>query len=187
VTANDVGAPAPLVPGAAGELRIEGELATLVFRRLLRHPPRLVWEAITEPDQIRVWFMTEAKIEPRKGGRVELVTGPARVSATGRILEWDPPRVYEYEWNIGPSAFTPKGEASVVRWELTPTGEGTLLVLTHRRLTRATATVFSRGVRAFLNRLAAQLDGVLLPDWQSQVDEQPGPGSESARLGSGPY
>ncbi|MGI0132349.1 MAG: SRPBCC domain-containing protein [Thermoplasmata archaeon] len=157
--------PGPAAGNEAGEIDAQGDVATLTFRRYLRHPPAVVWDAITDPAQIRHWFMTEARIEGRKGGTVDLVTGPYRVHSTGRIVEWDPPFVYEYEWNLPPSSTAPKGEASRVRWELSPVEQGTLLVLTHRKLRTETAIVFSRGLRTFLNRLAAQLDGTPLPEW----------------------
>jgi uncharacterized protein YndB with AHSA1/START domain len=147
----------------------EPEAPPLVFRRHLNHPPERVWNAITEPDEIRSWMVTEARIDGRPGGTVELVTGPNRVHSTGRIREWEPPRLFEYEWNVPPSEYAPKGEAAIVRWELRPDPEGTLLVLTHRHLTRTTARVFSRGFRGFLDRLAAQLDGRPLPEWPPPV------------------
>jgi uncharacterized protein YndB with AHSA1/START domain len=156
-------------PGEVGQVHIEGATATLVFRRVLRHPPQAVWNAITDPTEIRRWFMTEAKIDGRKGGSVDFVTGAQRVHASGRILAWEPPRLYEHEWNADPTQNLPAGESSVVRWELTPTEHGTLVVLTHRKLSKETAVVFSRGLRVFLDRLAAQLDGAELPDWQSRV------------------
>jgi uncharacterized protein YndB with AHSA1/START domain len=174
VTASGPSPRAPRTPGEPGEVRVEGEQATLVFRRSLRHPPEAVWAAITEPEQLRIWFMTETKTDRRKGGSVEMVTGPYGVRAVGRILEWDPPRLYEHEWNALPREDLPKGESSIIRWELSPTPEGTLLVLTHRKLSPATATVFSRGLRVFLDRLGAQLDGVVLPDWRTRVTELAG-------------
>jgi uncharacterized protein YndB with AHSA1/START domain len=157
--------PAELDVSPPGEIVPDGEHATLIFRRRLPHPPEVVWHAITDPEQIRQWFATEARIDGWKGGTVDLVTGPNRVHGTGRILEWVPPRVYEYEWNVEPNSYLPTGEASVVRWELTPSGAGTLLVLSHRRLTRSTATIFRRGLRTFLDRLAALLEGQTLPPW----------------------
>lgn len=159
---NETGA-APTSP--PGEVTEDGERATLVFRRSLHHPPARVWAAITEPDQMRAWFMTEATIDGRAGGSVDFFTGPDRIHSSGRILQWEPPRFYEYEWSIPPGPFAPHGESAVVRWELVPTPEGTLLVLTHRRLSRWTAGVLARGVRGFLDRLVAQLDGIDLPDW----------------------
>ena len=155
----------------AGQVLIEGEHATLSFQRQLRHPPEAVWEALTDPAQLRQWFMMVAKIDGRPGGKVEMVTGPARFEWRGDILAWEPPRLYEYEWNVAPRTELPQGERSIVRWELQPSDGGTLLTLTHRRLTRNTALGFAPGTHAFLDRLEAQLAGAALPDWMRRYQE----------------
>ena len=155
----------------AGEVIVEGELATLRFQRLLRHPPEAVWDALTDPEQLKKWFMTTATIDPRAGGSVDMVSGTARFHWKGRILAWDPPRVYEYEWKVDPRAELPRGEDTVVRWELEPRNGGTLLTLTHRNLTRATALGFAPGTHAFIDRLDAQLAGDKLPDWMGRYQE----------------
>jgi uncharacterized protein YndB with AHSA1/START domain len=155
-----------------GSVEIDREHASLVFRRRLQHPPEAVWRAITEPKELRRWFMTKATIDARAGGSVDGVSGPAQFHWTGRILTWNPPRIFEYEWNVAPRTELPHGEQSVVRWELTPTDDdGTLLVLTHRRLTKPTALGFAPGTHAFLDRLAAHLDQAPLPDWQQRFAE----------------
>jgi uncharacterized protein YndB with AHSA1/START domain len=156
--------------GGPGLLQTDGQKASVLFRRLLRHPIEDVWTAITEPSQIEAWAMVKLTREDVPGGRL-VMEHPHNIRATGRVLEWQPPRVYEYEWNLPPGPHQPEGEASVVRWELTPTEGGTLLVLTHRKLTRPTAEVFSRGLRVFLDRLSAQLDRTTLPDppWLAQA------------------
>jgi hypothetical protein len=104
-------------------------------------------------------------IEGRVGGRIELVTGPTQYRSTGRILAWDPPRVLEYEWNVGPVPEMPRGERAIFRYELTADGDATEVVVTYRRITRQTARGFLPGVHAFLDRLEAQLDASALPDW----------------------
>jgi len=149
--------------GGSGRLERDGEKASVVFRRLLRHPINDVWAAITDPVQLESWGMVRVTREEAQGGRVEMAYANG-VHATGRVLEWSPPRVYEYEWNLPPGPNLPDGEASVVRWELSPVEEGTLVVLTHRRLSRQTAEVFVRGLTAFLARLAAFMDGTPMPD-----------------------
>lgn len=159
---------------APGEVRIEGDHATLYFRRHLKHPPEAVWEALTDPAQLRQWFMTVATIDGRPGGSVHMVSGPARFEWTGDILAWEPHRLYEYEWNTPPHPHLPQGEQSVVRWELEPKDGGTLLTLTHRRLTKGTALGFVPGTHAFLDRLEAQLAGDTLPDWQRRYQEVAG-------------
>ncbi|MCI4323522.1 MAG: SRPBCC family protein [Thermoplasmata archaeon] len=146
-----------------------GALATLVVRRFLRHSPPEVWTALTDPDQVRQWFLTEAKVDGRIGGTIEMTTGSFRVQATGRVLSWEPPRLYEYEWNVAPRPSLPEGERSIVRWELRPVEGGTQLTLTHSHLTRSTADVFGAGMEAFLDRLEAQLDGRPLPDWEERL------------------
>ena len=155
----------------AGRLTFEGDYATLSFERTFRHPVEAVWEAITDPEHLALWYMTEARLDPRPGGTIDYRSGPARLHVTGKILAWEPPRVFEHEWNVEPRKDFPKGERSVVRWELTPVGEGTLLRFRHRRLTRQTATVFAGGMHAFLDRLEDQLDGRPLVDWAARIGE----------------
>jgi len=145
---------------------------TLVIRRFFRHSPAVVWNAISDPDQVRQWFLTSARIDGKVGGSVDLVTGPTRVHATGRILAWEPPRLYEYQWNVAPQEGREfGGEETVVRWELTPHEGGTLLVLSHRDLTQGTAKIFDLGMQAFLDRLEALMDGCSLPDWETRIRE----------------
>jgi uncharacterized protein YndB with AHSA1/START domain len=146
---------------------------TLTFRRVLHHPPETVWKAITDPDQVRQWFLTESHVDGSVGGKVELITGPERVRATGVVLSWDPPRLYEFEWNTADTDHPFPGERSVIRWELTHHQNGTLVVLTHRNLSLQTARVFGHGLPGFLDRLEALLDGAPLPERRVWVPQSP--------------
>jgi uncharacterized protein YndB with AHSA1/START domain len=155
-----------------GTLVLDGEHATLTFRRVYGHAPEQVWDAIATPDGLREWLMcTQVVIEGRVGGRIELVSGPARYHSTGKILVWEPPRVLEYEWNVAPVREMPRGERAIFRYELTPEDGATRLVVTYRRITMHTATGFLPGLHAFLDRLEAQLDGRELPDWLQRFGE----------------
>ncbi len=157
--------------GEDGVLRVEGAKASITFRRLLSHPIEVVWAAITEPKQLETWFMVKVDREDTPGGRLEM-EHPNSVHAKGRVIEWSPPNVYEYEWNLAPGSFYPDGEASVVRWELSPSEGGTLLVVTHRKLSRPTAETFSHGFKELIDRLVAHLDGtpLLLPFWMRRPE-----------------
>lgn len=143
--------------GGPGLLETDQQSASTTFRRLIRHPIQDVWAAITDPKQIEVWFMAKVRREDARGGSLEM-EHPNGVHATGRVREWRPPRVYEYEWNLPPGPNRPDGETSLVRWELSPAEGGTLLVMTHQRLSRPTAELFVRGFKVFLDRLSAHLD-----------------------------
>jgi uncharacterized protein YndB with AHSA1/START domain len=154
-----------------GSVEYDGGHATLTFSRWVGHPPEDVWSAITDPKQLQRWYMTRAVITEGKGGSIDFISGPSHFHATGRILRWDPPRLLEHEWKVEPRPELPSGEDSVVRWELSPDGEGTRITLTHQRLTGRTATGFAPGVHAFLDRLEAQLSGEPIPDWMGRVVE----------------
>jgi uncharacterized protein YndB with AHSA1/START domain len=150
----------------------DGEYATLTFRRVYRHPPENVWDAIATPEGLRGWLLcTRASIEGRTGGRIEMVSGTAGYQSTGKILTWEPPRVLEYEWNVAPVPEMPRGEHAVFRYELTPEGDSTRLLVTYRRITQSTARGFLPGLHAFLDRLEAQLDGRALSDWTQRFGE----------------
>lgn len=154
---------------ALGTVIAEGEYATIVFQRRLRHPPEAVWSAITDPEELREWLMcSSAKIDGCVGGRIEMISGPPQYRSTGAILQWDPPRVFEYEWKVAPVPEMPRGEDAIFRWELVRQGDSTLLTVTYRRLTRASAGGFAPGLHAFLDRLESQLDGTPLADWMER-------------------
>jgi uncharacterized protein YndB with AHSA1/START domain len=155
-----------------GTITIEGDRATIAFERRLNHPIAVVWAALTEPEQRAAWFGA-TRIDPREGGTIETVAdgppAPAEVRrSTGRILAWDPPRVMEHEFNhliVGDT---------VVRYELTPDGDATILRLTQSRLTETDSRGFSPGTHAYLDRLEAHLDGAPLPGWMERYGEVQG-------------
>lgn len=164
----------PVTASAAsrkGMITIDGDHATLAFERRLHHPPEEVWKAITEPEHLARWYMTTARIDPGPGGSVDYVSGPSHFHVTGKILTWDPPRVFEHEWNVEPRNELPHGERSVLRYELTRDGDETILRVTHRHLNRGTGRGFVSGLHAFLDRLEEDLDGMPLSDWQGRFAE----------------
>lgn len=155
----------------AGTLTIDGDYATITFERRIRHKVPRVWEALTDPEHLARWYMTKARLDARSGGSIDYWSGLAQFHVTGKILVWQPPRLFEHEWNVEPRRELPNGERSVVRWELTPDGDGTILRVTHRRLTRLTAIGFAAGIHAFLDRLEDELEDAALVDWAARVAE----------------
>jgi uncharacterized protein YndB with AHSA1/START domain len=155
-----------------GTLTPDGEHAPLLFHRTYRHKPAHVWDAIATPEGLRESLMCRyAVIEGRVGGRIELVSGPPGYRSTGTILAWEPPRLFEYEWNVAPVPEMPNGERAIFRYELTPYGDSTRVVVTYRNMTRQTAGGFPPGLHAFLDRLEAQLEGRHVPDWMERFVE----------------
>ncbi len=152
-----------------GRLSIENDRAVLTFERRLPHPVERVWAAITDPAE-RAHWMGQTTIDGREGGTIEMVPSAPPIAAelktmTGRILVWDPPHVFEHEWNQRIV------EPGVVRYELRRDGDGTLLRFTHRGLGVPNANGFRPGTHAYLDRLEAHLSGAALPDWQQRYRE----------------
>jgi uncharacterized protein YndB with AHSA1/START domain len=157
------------VTRADGTLVVSGDIAVIAFERRLSHPVEAVWAALTDPDERAAW-LGPGRLEPREGGQVSIRTGPGdrperQGVISGRVLAWDPPRVLEHEW------IQPGLDVSVVRYELEADAGGTLLRLTHRRSVAPGATGGRAGWHAYLDRLAAHLDGLPVPAWSERRAE----------------
>jgi uncharacterized protein YndB with AHSA1/START domain len=154
-----------------GHSIVDGGTATLTFTRILNHTAEHVWEAIATAEGLAGWLMcSDVKLDGRTDGTIEMVSGPGRYYSNGRILNWDPPRLFEYEWNVAPVPEMPLGERAIFRYELTPQRGSTLLTVTYRRVTKQTASGLLPGLHALLDRLEAQLDEVPLPDWHERFN-----------------
>lgn len=157
---------------APSAVHLDGDYATVVFTRVLKHSPERVWTAITDPADLKQWLYAEmARIEPRQGGTVEMTSGPSQFHSKGAILTWDPPHVFEYEWKVEPAAVMPMGQDAVFRYQLAPHPAGTLLTVEYRRLTRAVAGGFAPGSQVLMERLEAWLDGKPMPAWAERMAE----------------
>ena len=153
---------------------IEGEYAMLRYERRLSYPREVVWKIITDPNELSEWMNTNAVIDGRNGGTIDFVNTLSGFHTTGRILAWDPQRVFEHEWHIAPNPSLPNGESeSVIRWELVQDSDSnnTLLTLTHSRLTKPTSLNFAPGWHAYLDRLEASLNDEVQPDWVQRFGE----------------
>lgn len=113
------------VPGAAfgAEVHKEDEQWTLVLVRDLRHAPAKVWEALTDPEQLRQWAPYDADRSLGAVGTAKLTTvgAPSLHVTETRVKRADPPRLLEFSWG-----------GQDIRWELEPLGGGgTRLTLWH--------------------------------------------------------
>ena len=112
-------------PGAAAgaEVRKDGERWTLVLVRELRHPPAMVWQALTEPAHLAEWAPFDADRNLGAVGPVKLSTAgaPAPQVSESNVRRADASRLVEYSWG-----------GNDIRWELEPLeGGGTRLTLWH--------------------------------------------------------
>jgi len=111
-------------PGPAGGARIQksdGEQWTLVLVRELRHSPEKVWQALTDPAQLREWAPFDADGSLGAAGRtVKLTTvgAPSPHVTETTVTRAEPPKLLIYNWG-----------GNDMRWELDASGSGTRLTL----------------------------------------------------------
>jgi uncharacterized protein YndB with AHSA1/START domain len=111
-------------PGAASgaEVRKDGDNWTLVLVRDLRHPPARVWEALTDPAQLREWapFDSDRNLGTVGTATLSTVGAPTPHVTETHIKRADAPRALEFSWG-----------GKDIRWELEPLSGGTRLTLWH--------------------------------------------------------
>src|SRR5215471_4592592 len=101
-------------PGPANVARIEkdGEKWTLVLVRNLRHAPEKVWQALTDPAQLREWAPFDAD------GSLDAVGAPTPHVTETTVTRAEAPHLLEYNWG-----------GFDMRWQLEAAGGGTRLTL----------------------------------------------------------
>jgi len=120
----------------------------LRFERHLDHAIERVWRAVTEPDELARWFVSEVSWKPEAGEVFEAL------GETGRITALEPPRLIAWSWGVERFSF-----------ELTPDGDGCLLVFTHVFNPQlGPGSQHAAGWETYLNRLDAHLAGGFLSE-----------------------
>jgi uncharacterized protein YndB with AHSA1/START domain len=128
-----------------------GGKAVLRFERRLAHAPEKVWQAITDPAELKHWFPAEVAYDGTAPG-TELRFDLAGQDTTGEIIEYDPPKVFAYRW-----------QDDVLRFELVADGDGCRLLFSHT-IDESGGGVLAAGRNAAgwdtcLDGLSARLDG----------------------------
>ncbi|HVY38034.1 MAG TPA: SRPBCC family protein [Polyangia bacterium] len=109
-------------PAAGADVQKEGDKWTLIVVRDLRHPPALVWQALTDPAHLTQWAPFDADHSLAAVGPVKLSTAgvPQPQVSESKVTRADAPRLLEYSWG-----------GQDLRWQLEPAGAGTRLTLWH--------------------------------------------------------
>jgi uncharacterized protein YndB with AHSA1/START domain len=120
----------------------------LRFTRTLPHPQEKVWRAITEPEHLAHWFPTTIEGERAPSARLTFSFPEGKLPPMeGEMLAYEPPSLTEFRW--GPD---------ILRLELRPTGEGTVLTLFDTLDEHGKAARDGAGWHVCLDSLTAHLD-----------------------------
>lgn len=134
-------------PAAGAEVRKDGNAWTLVLVRELRQPPAMVWQALTDPAQIREWAPFEADRSLATVGPVKLSTVGTPQVSDSTVKRAEAHELLEFDWGGGD-----------LRWQLEPHGKGTRLTLWHQ-IDRRFVAWGAAGWHICLDVLAGLLDG----------------------------
>ena len=105
-------------PASGAQVRKDGEKWTLILVRELRHSPEKVWQALTDPAQLREWAPFDADGNlGTVGSTVKLTWVGTGATIETTVTQADAPEILEF------------GD---IRWELEPLGSGTRLTLWHK-------------------------------------------------------
>lgn len=118
----------------------------------IKAPPEVVFPYFTDPALIVEWIGERAELDPRPGGPFCLDFGDTM--SRGAYTSVDPPYRVVFTWGIPGSDALPPG-GSTVEVVLTPDGEDTIVVLTHRGLPPTHISDHRAGWEHQLGRLPA--------------------------------
>jgi uncharacterized protein YndB with AHSA1/START domain len=108
-------------PASGAQVRKDGEKWTLILVREMRHSPQKVWQALTDPAQLREWAPFDADGSLAKAGstvKLTTVGAPGPHVTESKVTRAEAPKLLEYNW----------GDFDM-RWELEPSADGTRLTL----------------------------------------------------------
>lgn len=149
-------------------LELDGRPA-LRFERSIPHSVERVWQAITEPDELRLWFPAAVEFEPRVGAAMTFTFDAADAPPMdGEVTQLDPPRVFAFDW-----------EGDELRFELEQAGDGCRLLFTHFLSERNQAARDAAGWEVRLRELDRLLAGEEVeppgmeatPEWRDLYEE----------------
>ena len=121
----------------------------LRFTRVLSHPPAKVWRAITEPEELERWFPTTIDGDRAPGARLRFTLSNGLAEPfEGEMLAYEPQSAMEFRWG-----------ADIIRIELKPRGDQTVLTLLDTFDELGKAARDAAGWHLCLDRLAANLEG----------------------------
>ncbi len=138
-----------------GELGTFPAAGAVRFERILPVPPERVWAYLTERGLLATW-LGRGEIASTAGAASTLTLLANDDTIETIVQTYDPPRALAYTWlSSQHEAWRP--DPSVVRFELAPHDDGTLLVLTHSGVQPEFRGRVGAGWHALCDALAARV------------------------------
>ncbi|MEV8635103.1 SRPBCC domain-containing protein [Streptosporangium sp. NPDC051023] len=92
--------------------------------------PEIVFDVVSRPEHIKMWWADDASFEPAPGAVGELMWGAHAGAETIMVVDVDSPRKFAIRWLAPDGQLPDVGNSLLVTFELEPSGDGTILRLT---------------------------------------------------------
>lgn len=126
----------------------------IMLERIYNHPVEKVWDALTDPAKMTIWFL-KAEWDFRPGGKIKFTFPDEHQTETyGRFTAIEPFKLMEFIWHNDDG-----NPDELARWELFDESDTTRLVLTYTRVRESLAASVSTGWHIVLNDFSDFLDG----------------------------
>ncbi len=126
------------------------------FERSIEATPDKLWSVLTNVRLLPGWYGEGGVIEPRLGGKVELMGGHIR----GTVTQRQPSRKLAYTWNVfAPGEQDSSFPESYLTLELAPQDGRTHLTLTHLPVLEQFVKLNATGWHTFLDMVDAAARG----------------------------
>jgi uncharacterized protein YndB with AHSA1/START domain len=132
-----------------GKIKQKPDGFEVKFERLLPFSVDVVWDAITNPDKLAIWF-TDVEMDFVSGGKMSIrFRDEKRTESFGKIIRIDAPNIFEYLW-----------EDELATWQLFNEGKSSCkLIFTYSKLPDNYAVSVSAGWHVILDQLEEALNG----------------------------
>ncbi len=145
-------------PQKKGKISRHADGYRVQFERHYNQSAMTVWDAITNPNKMKIWFM-KVDMELKPGARMVIYFDDEHnTQSYGTVTAVEPGRLFEYIWE------NEEAPDELTRWEIFPEGpDSCKLVLTHSRIIDSYAWRVPSGWHIMLDHLQQVLDGRVQP------------------------
>jgi len=109
------------------------ELGSIEREIYVEAAPEIVFDVVSSPDHLKQWWPDDARYEPTAGSVGQIVFGDPDAGggvAAFTVVDVRPPRLFAFRWTHPAGEPAAEGNSLLVTFELSPSGQGTLLRMT---------------------------------------------------------
>jgi len=109
------------------------EFGTIEREIYVEASPEIVFDVVSSPDHVKHWWPDDARYEPTPGAVGDIVFGDCDAGGTVvpfTVVTARPPHTFSFRWTHPADEVAAAGNSLLVTFDLTPSGDGTLLRMT---------------------------------------------------------